>query len=321
MPDTSPADTAIQGLLTDCWYVGAISADVKPGQHVRRILVGDPVLIGRTPAGDAFAMRDVCPHRLVPLSAGRQLDTDGTPTVECPYHGWRFGTDGVCRLLPSLIGDEPYDPARIRVRSYPVHEAGGVLYVYVRDDPRSDAAPHLPAPKFDTPTARPNVAVTQILDIHLDDAVTGLMAPTRTPFIEKLGADSGEPKTDPPEPHDHGWVIERAISPSSGAARSLLGRDAAIEIGFALPGLRWERAHSLRGHLFMLTALTPETATRTKLHQMTWWTSNSLLNLAGPALRHAARSIPALDSSVPGDWYRKLKSEWATNQTADGRSG
>ena len=320
MPDTSPVDTATERVLTDCWYVGAVSADVKPGQHIRRILLGEPVLIGRTPAGDPFAMRDVCPHRLVPLSAGRQLDTDGTPTVECPYHGWRFGTDGVCRLLPSLIGDEPYDPARIRVRSYPVHEAGGVLYIYVSEDPRSEATPRLAAPEPGKLTAPPRHVVTQKLDIHIDAAVAGLMAPARAPFIHRLGTFDGKPVEHALQPRDHGWAIQHAISPKSGPARTLLGSDISIEIDFSLPGLRWECVESPRGRLVTLIALTPETKTRTKLHQLTWWTGNHVLNLAGPALKRAARTIPALDSSAPEDWYRKLKADWAKLRAAGGNS-
>ena len=53
-----------------------------------------PIVVGRTESGEAFALRDICPHRLVPLSAGKMKDTDGEPTVECPYHGWVFHTDG-----------------------------------------------------------------------------------------------------------------------------------------------------------------------------------------------------------------------------------
>ena len=320
MPDTSLADTTTDGFLTDCWYVGAVSADVTPGKHIRRILLGEPVLIGRTPAGDPFAMRDVCPHRLVPLSAGRQLDTDGAPTVECPYHGWRFGTDGVCRLLPSLIGDEPYDPTRIRVRSYPVHEAVGALYIYVSEDPRSEAAPRLAAPEPGKLTASPRHAVMQMLDIHMDAAVARLMAPTRAPFIQGLGTFDGGPEEYAVEPRDHGWAIQHALSPKSGPAHSLLGGDMTIEIGFQLPGLRWELVDSPRGRLVTLIALTPETKTRTKLHQLTWWTSNRMLNLAGPALKRAARTTPELDTSAPEDWYRKLKADWATFRAADDNS-
>ncbi|MBR9835652.1 MAG: Rieske 2Fe-2S domain-containing protein, partial [Alphaproteobacteria bacterium] len=64
-----------EGWLTDSWYFAAVSSTLKPGQQARQILLGQPIVVGRTEAGEAFALRDICPHRLVPLSAGRQVDT------------------------------------------------------------------------------------------------------------------------------------------------------------------------------------------------------------------------------------------------------
>ena len=84
-----------EGWLTDSWYFISTSKDLKSGEQRREILLGQPIMVGRTKAGEAFAMRDICPHRLVPLSAGQHVDTDVEPTVQCPYHGCRFGTDGV----------------------------------------------------------------------------------------------------------------------------------------------------------------------------------------------------------------------------------
>ena len=74
-----------EGWLTDCWYLGAVSNELKAGSQFRREIMGQPVVFGRTHKGDAFALRDICPHRLVPLSAGRQLDTDGEPTLDIQY--------------------------------------------------------------------------------------------------------------------------------------------------------------------------------------------------------------------------------------------
>ena len=91
-----------EGWLTDSWYLAAPSAEIKAGKQVRKMILGQPIVVGRTEAGEPFALRDICPHRLVPLSAGRQVETDGQATLECPYHGWRFGTDGVCKHMPSL---------------------------------------------------------------------------------------------------------------------------------------------------------------------------------------------------------------------------
>jgi nitrite reductase/ring-hydroxylating ferredoxin subunit len=126
---------------TDCsnsdWYFACATHTVKAGSHVRRIIMGEPVLIGRGADAVAFAIRDVCPHRGVPLSAGRQVLHEGQTTLECPYHGWRFGTDGGCRLIPSLVEGQPWDAARIRVRTFAVHEAQGVIRVAL--DPAAPA--------------------------------------------------------------------------------------------------------------------------------------------------------------------------------------
>src|SRR5581483_4440123 len=79
-----------QGFLTDIWYFAALSSDLKPGRMARHELLGEPVLLGRSPKGELFALRDICPHRAAPLSAGQfHAEPSGAATVECPYHGWR----------------------------------------------------------------------------------------------------------------------------------------------------------------------------------------------------------------------------------------
>src|SRR4051812_719822 len=109
---TRPAKTEKfgQGFLTDIWYFTALSSDLKPGKLARYELLGEPVLLGRSPRGDLFALRDICPHRAAPLSAGHfHEETSGATTVECPYHGWRFGRDGACTAIPSLVADQAMD--------------------------------------------------------------------------------------------------------------------------------------------------------------------------------------------------------------------
>src|SRR3546814_9175523 len=115
-----------QGFLTDIWYFACLSADLKPGRLARHEILGEPVLLGRSTAGRLFALRDICPHRAAPLSAGRfHREASGAETVECPYHGWRFGADGACAAIPSLVADQEMDVGRIRVRRYPVVESQG----------------------------------------------------------------------------------------------------------------------------------------------------------------------------------------------------
>ena len=105
------------GLLRDCWYFAALSSDLKPGKLQRYELLGEPVLLGRTRKGEVYAIRDICPHRAAPLSAGKLVaEADGREAVECPYHGWRFGTDGGCTSIPSLVEGQGVEVSRIGVR-------------------------------------------------------------------------------------------------------------------------------------------------------------------------------------------------------------
>ena len=101
-PQTTTRARFGEGFLRDIWYFAALSGDLKHGKLQRHEILGEPVLLGRNHAGQVYALRDICPHRAAPLSAGRlHAEADGSETVECPYHGWRYRTaDGVCAAVP-----------------------------------------------------------------------------------------------------------------------------------------------------------------------------------------------------------------------------
>ena len=97
-----------KGFVADAWYFVALGRDVAPASLKRYEIMGEPVLIGRTRAGQVYAMRDICPHRAAPLSAGRLVEKPGEgETIECPYHGWRFRPDGVCARISSAWSVRP----------------------------------------------------------------------------------------------------------------------------------------------------------------------------------------------------------------------
>jgi nitrite reductase/ring-hydroxylating ferredoxin subunit len=54
--------------------------------------------------GVPVVLPDRCPHRRVPLSAGRVVETPGGQRLECAYHGWQFDRSGACRHIPALAG-------------------------------------------------------------------------------------------------------------------------------------------------------------------------------------------------------------------------
>src|SRR5258708_39559282 len=73
------------GFLWDFWYPALRSSEITGQKLATAMLLEVPLVLGRTSDGKAFAMRDACPHRGIPLSYGR-FDGKG---VECTYHGWR----------------------------------------------------------------------------------------------------------------------------------------------------------------------------------------------------------------------------------------
>src|SRR6188474_106088 len=85
--------------LREAWYYAAPSRKLRPGRMLARTMLGEPVLLVRERDGSVFALRDICPHRGMPLSEGR---FDGRE-IECCYHGWRFTADGHCTAIPSLV--------------------------------------------------------------------------------------------------------------------------------------------------------------------------------------------------------------------------
>jgi phenylpropionate dioxygenase-like ring-hydroxylating dioxygenase large terminal subunit len=136
-----------EGSALDTWRLAALSPELKLGRMESREYLGQPVLIGRTKAGAVFALRDACPHRGARLSAGKlRAEPDGGQSVECPYHGWRFRTDGACAGIPSLTADNPLDVSKVRVRTYPLVETQGLVWIWVSSDPRFEGQPPFPPP-------------------------------------------------------------------------------------------------------------------------------------------------------------------------------
>ena len=331
-----------EGFLTDSWYLGATSAELKPGRQFRRIILGEPVMLGRTEAGEVFALRDICPHRLVPLSEGRQIETDGVATVQCPYHGWRFGTDGVCKLMPSLVEGQAYDASKVKVRRYPVHEANGAVFVYVAANPRLDGDPGVAPPDFGALPTKPKFVLSRTFNAHMDDAVVGLMDPAHVPFVHsqwwwRPPSAGLKVKEKQFEPRERGWAIARhAPSSNSLPYRIAFGGGVTTEIIFQLPGFRWEIVENEKARFLTLTCLTPVGPKETRITQFTWWTGMPLANLAIPILKPAGRKFLDQDGDmvdlqnqgmayqknmlwiddidVQAKWYQTLKKEWAASR-------
>lgn len=329
----SPDAKAVEPLfLRNLWYMAGLSAPLKRGGLERRMLLGEPVLLARGKDGKVFALKDICPHRAVPLSAGK-LMADGT--VECPYHGWRFKTDGVCSLIPSLVEGQDLDPARIKVKSYPVRDQDGLLWVYMAAPGQENTAPSEEPPRVPIADAKPRWVESQTFACSIDHAVIGLMDPAHAPYVHGHWYWRVPPKlkTKDYAPLNRGFVMVRH-QPSK-AAYKLLGASVSTEITFELPSIRFENVSGrLFGRAFdvvSFTACTPLDKDSTQVTQVLYWPSwvgfikpffqifgrgfladdRRMVEIQREGLKFDPTLMLIQDSDVPAMWYHRVKKAWA----------
>jgi len=118
--------------LKNCWYVGAWDHELIDGKLLSRMLLNEHVLLYRGESGKIVAMNDRCPHRGALLSQGR-LEGDA---VRCMYHGIKFDGAGKCLQIPG----QDMIPPKMRVRTYPVHEIGHMVWIWLGDPGKADVS-------------------------------------------------------------------------------------------------------------------------------------------------------------------------------------
>lgn len=103
------------------WYVAATSDEVTSSPLGRRALDTGLVLY-RASDGSAVVLEDRDAHSAYPLSLGR-VEQD---LIVSSYSGFAYAADGSCVRVPTQT-EIPYGA---RVRSFPVHEQDGFVWVW-----------------------------------------------------------------------------------------------------------------------------------------------------------------------------------------------
>ncbi len=106
---------------THCWYVAATSEEVTDQPLARRAL-DTSLVLWRTPGGAVAVLEDRDAHNPFPLSLGR---VEGDVIVSS-YSGFAYDADGACVRVPTQT-EIPYGA---RVRSFPVRELDGLVWVW-----------------------------------------------------------------------------------------------------------------------------------------------------------------------------------------------
>jgi phenylpropionate dioxygenase-like ring-hydroxylating dioxygenase large terminal subunit len=121
--------TPMGDMLREYWVPAcrsdALEADGAP-ERVR--LFGENFVAFRVTDGRVGFMAEACPHRCASLALARNEENG----LRCIFHGWKFSVEGKCVDAPTEPGEQRARFAQsVPVRSHPIHEAGGMLWVYM----------------------------------------------------------------------------------------------------------------------------------------------------------------------------------------------
>ncbi len=274
-PGTQPSTELIFGE----WYSAMRSEGLSKGKSTTLLLLGVPLLVGRKNDGSIFAMRDLCPHRGIPLSAGW---FDGE-TVQCKYHGWKFEPcGGQCVEIPSLTQIDTLEPTRIYAGAYPCREVDGYAWVYLPEAGSgriTDETVLPPVPEVPKFSAKFRSAHLQAdLPCNVDHGIIGLMDPAHGPFVHRAwwwrSAASIHEKTKHFEPIEDGFRMASHAPSKNSAPYKLLGvygSDVTTTIDFVLPNRRYEVIRAGEKWFASLTTVTPVTPSTCRIDVMACW--------------------------------------------------
>src|SRR3954463_8889705 len=117
------------GELFRRYWLPALLAEELPAPDcppVRVMLMGEQLIAFRDTQNRLGLIDEFCAHRGVSLWFGRNEECG----LRCPYHGWKYDVAGHGVDLPSE-GADGLMKKRMKLKSYPCIEAGGVIWTYM----------------------------------------------------------------------------------------------------------------------------------------------------------------------------------------------
>ena len=188
--------------LRNAWYAAAWDTEVKQALHATTLL-GEPVVLYRKADGAVVALEDACPHRKLPLSMGR-LQGD---TVECGYHGLTFDGAGTCVKAACVSRI----PQAAKVRSYPVHERYGLVWLWMGDPAQADHAKLLEIPEWDDPVWGLNRGDSMTIDCNYLYMTDNLLDPSHVAWVHQSSFGIAACESEPlqTQVNDDGVVVSR----------------------------------------------------------------------------------------------------------------
>jgi nitrite reductase/ring-hydroxylating ferredoxin subunit len=90
-------------------------------------VLGRQLVAFRAASGRVVVMDGHCAHLGADLGCGSVVGD----TIECPFHHWRYGADGICTSVPNGAAVPPF----ARLRTYPAQERHGFVFFWNGREP------------------------------------------------------------------------------------------------------------------------------------------------------------------------------------------
>ena len=162
--------------LKNAWYVAALSPEV--GRILKPVrLLSESIVLYRMQNGEAVALEDACPHRKLPLSMGR-IKGDA---VECGYHGLTFDCSGTCVDAAT----QARIPPMAKVRSYPVRDQYGLLWIWMGDPDQALHTPIIDIPTYNNPAWHITQGESMQVACHYLWLVDNLLDPSHVAWVHR----------------------------------------------------------------------------------------------------------------------------------------
>ena len=179
-------DTPMGQLFRRHWIPALLSEEL-PGNDcppVRVKLLSERMVAFRDSEGRLGLIDEFCAHRGVSLWFGRTEDCG----LRCPYHGWKFDVTGQCTEIPSEPEHSRF-PTKVKLKSYPLVERGGVLWAYMGPP---EFQPPLPEWEFATVPATHSFTSKRLQECNWLQSLEGGIDSSHVSFLHR-----GNLNTDP----------------------------------------------------------------------------------------------------------------------------
>jgi phthalate 4,5-dioxygenase len=170
------------------FWLPALLSDELPqadGDPIRTRTLGEDLVAFRDSNGQVGIVDAYCPHRRGPMYFGRNEECG----LRCVYHGWKFDTTGQCIDMPSEPAESDFKE-RLRIKAYPTHEVGGMIWVYMGPpEHQPERPPDMPFTLV--PEAERRTGIKFLVEANWLQCLEGELDTAHVSFLHQTFGDDG----------------------------------------------------------------------------------------------------------------------------------